>query len=96
MSDSDPPSFPNSPKGEPKKSVIDILASIVGGIGAFVRKAPIFVVFAALAVILYFQQSDQPEEQVPQFEDPTCIKGNGVGVELCPSYGYTTVEWFVG
>jgi len=70
MSDAAPPSFPNAPKGEPRKSVLDILAAIVGGIGTAVRKAPVFFVFAALAVILYFQQSKQPEEQFPQFDDP--------------------------
>ena len=74
MSDSAPPSFPNAPRSEPKKSVMDILASIVGGISAVVRKAPIFVVFAVLAVILYFQQSNQPEEQFPQFDDPTALQ----------------------
>jgi len=70
MSDSLPPSLPNSPQGESRKSIIDILAAIVGGISTVVRKAPVFVAFAVLAVILYFQQSKQPEEHFPQFDDP--------------------------
>lgn len=70
MSDSSPHSFQGPPQGKPRKSLIDILASIIGGIAAFVRKAPVFFVFAILAVILYFQQAQQPEEQFPQFDDP--------------------------
>lgn len=70
MSDSSPQSFHTPPKGETKKSLLDILASVIGGIGSVVRKAPVVVVFAVLAVVLYFQQSQQPEEQFPQFDDP--------------------------
>lgn len=70
MSGSSPQSFSNSPKGEGKKSLLDILASVLGGVLSFLRKAPVFVVFAVLAVVLYFQQSQQPEEQFPQFNNP--------------------------
>jgi hypothetical protein len=64
-----------SPQSRPtaesrKKSVLDVLAAIVGGISAVVRKAPVAVAFVVIAAVLYFRQSNQPEEHFPEFNDP--------------------------
>ena len=59
-----------SPGNEPRKSFLNTLASIFEGIMSAVRKAPVLVLFAVLAIVLYFRQDQQPEEQVPQFDDP--------------------------
>ncbi len=67
--------FPNLPSpNQPRKSVLDVLAAIVGGIGAFVRKAPIAVLFLVIAGVLSFQQYNQPAEESPQFADPETQK----------------------
>jgi hypothetical protein len=36
-----------------------------------IRKMPLAVMFVVFAVILYFSQSEQPVENVPEFSDPT-------------------------
>lgn len=57
-------------ENESKKSIIDILSSIVEGIISAVRKAPVLVFFAVLIIALYFWQPQQQQEQFPQFDDP--------------------------
>jgi hypothetical protein len=56
------------------KSVLDRLAAVLGGIMTVVRKAPVAVAFVIIAVVLYFRQANTPDEQSPQFDDPTAQK----------------------
>jgi hypothetical protein len=73
-----PVSKPESSKqpspAQSSKSLLDRIAVIVGGIAAFVRKAPVAVVFIIIAIVLYFRQTDQPVENFPQFDDPSVQK----------------------
>lgn len=64
----------NSPPNAPKQSLLDKIASVVGGVASFVRKAPIAVAFVVIAVVLYFRQPDQSQDQFPQFDDPTEVQ----------------------
>lgn len=67
--------LPNVSSGnQPRKSVLDVLAAIVGGVSKFVRMAPIAVVFLVIAAVVSFQQYNQPAEQLPQFDDPEVQK----------------------
>ncbi|MBI3245107.1 MAG: hypothetical protein HYZ50_01225 [Deltaproteobacteria bacterium] len=69
------PQLPDAPSGDqPKKSVLDILTAIAGGVMAFVRKAPIVAVFLVIVAVVSFQQSYQPVEESPQFDDPEVQK----------------------
>jgi len=63
-----------APENQAKKSVLDTLASIFGGVLSAVQKAPVLVFFVVLIVALYFHQSQQPQEQVPQFDDPMQVQ----------------------
>jgi hypothetical protein len=64
----------NPESSRPNKSLLDRLGDIVGGVMAFVRKAPVAVAFLIIAAVLYFRQPDQPVENFPQFDDPTVQK----------------------
>lgn len=70
MSVSQPESPKSSLPSQPSKSLLDRLGDLLGGLMAFVRKAPIAVVFLVIAAVLYFRQSDQPVEDLPQFDAP--------------------------
>lgn len=71
MSVSKPESPKSSLPSQPSKSLLDRLGDLLGGLMAFVRKAPIAVVFLVIAAVLYFRQSDQPVEDLPQFDTPS-------------------------
>jgi hypothetical protein len=60
----------NSSKPGPLGSLLDTIGAVLKVIGMIVRKMPVAVAFVVLAVILYFRQSDLPEETFPQFRDP--------------------------
>jgi hypothetical protein len=66
-----PQSSGKLPKPQPKPSLLDRVATVVGGVLTFVQKAPIAVLFVAVAIVLYFHQSDKPEKDTAQFNDPT-------------------------
>lgn len=71
MSVSKPESPKSSPPSQPSKSLLDRLGDILVGIMSFARKAPVAVAFIVIAAVLYFRQSDQPAEDLPQFDDPS-------------------------
>lgn len=73
MSSAVPRSPGKSPPPQSKQSLLDRVAAVVGGVLSFVQKAPIAVLFVVLAIVLYFRQSDQPQDRIPQFNDPTTM-----------------------
>jgi hypothetical protein len=62
-----------SAKPQPPPSVLDRVATVVGWVISFVRKAPIAVLFVTLAVVLYFRQEEHAPLQEPQFNDPETL-----------------------
>lgn len=74
MSASKPEPPKSSSSVQSSKSLLDRLATVVGGVAAFVRKAPVAVAFIVIAAVLYFRQTDQPVEDFPQFDDPSVQK----------------------
>jgi len=51
--------------------LLSTLGKILGFIGMAVRKMPMLVVFAVVAVVISYRQFQQPaEEHVPEFNDP--------------------------
>src|SRR6266508_15427 len=72
-----PTSAPSPPSQlGPLGSLLNAVGAVLKFIGMVVRKMPIVVVFAVIAVILYYRQSHQPEEIQPsQFRDPAEMPG---------------------
>lgn len=60
MSSSNPKPSPNA---TPSRSVLQTIGAVFDGLLTFIRKAPILVLFAALAVVLYFRQEEQPQPE---------------------------------
>jgi hypothetical protein len=48
-----------SPNTVPSRSLLQIIGAVFDGLLTFIRKAPIVVLFAALALVLYFTQEEQ-------------------------------------
>jgi hypothetical protein len=71
MSASKPESSKPSLPSQPSKSLLDRLGDLLGGVMAFVRKAPVAVAFIVIAAVLYFRQTNQSVEDVPQFDAPS-------------------------
>jgi hypothetical protein len=59
----------------PLGAVLNAIGAVFNFIGMVVRKMPMVVMFAVLAVVLYYRQSHQPEDVQPQFADPAVEPG---------------------
>lgn len=60
-----------SPKVTPSRSVIQTIGAVLEGLLTLIRKAPIVVLFAVLAVVLYFRQADQTlDTELGKFSPP--------------------------
>jgi hypothetical protein len=61
----------SSPTSSSGTDLLGTLSKILRFIGVAVRKMPILVVFAVVAVVISYRQFQQPaEEHVPEFNDP--------------------------
>ena len=61
----------SSPTSSSETGLLSTLSKILRFIGVAVRKMPILVVFAVVAVVMSYRQFQQPaEEHVPEFNDP--------------------------
>ena len=59
-----------SPDTAPARSLLQKVGALFDGILTFIRKAPIVVLFAALALILYFRQGEETGEELQKFTAP--------------------------
>jgi hypothetical protein len=60
-----------SPKARPSRSVFQIIGAVFDGVLTVIRKAPIVVLFAVIAVVLYFRQAEQtPGTELEKFSPP--------------------------
>ncbi len=64
----------SSPTSSSGTGLLSTLSKILRFIGVAVRKMPILVVFAVVAVVMSYRQFQQPaEEHFPEFDDPEAM-----------------------
>jgi hypothetical protein len=52
-----------TPNSTPSRSLLQMIGAVFDGILTFIRKAPMVVLFGVIALILYYQQAEQPQSE---------------------------------